>query len=155
MSAPRSVGAMVRRLTRQAVGGKAAALGALMADWRAVAVDGPALAARPMDIAFPRGKGEGGVLTLACDPADALVLQHDLDRIRDRVNRFFGHAAIARIKLVQTPIAPPKTDPPPRRTLDRTDEAEIETLLAKVDDAELRDRLRQYAERLWTRPDGA
>jgi hypothetical protein len=55
----------------------------------------------PESIKFPAGKKAGGVLTLLVDGAHAPLIQHLTPMILDRVNRFFGYAAINRIVFKQ------------------------------------------------------
>lgn len=68
----------------------------------------------PESIRFPAGKREGGVLTLAVDGAHAPMMQHVAPAIVERVNRFFGYAAVARITIRQAaaPRREPRRAPP-------------------------------------------
>ena len=50
---------------------------------------------------FPPGKKAGGALTLLVDGAHAPLIQHLTPMIVERVNRFFGYAAINRIVFRQ------------------------------------------------------
>jgi hypothetical protein len=62
----------------------------------------------PESIRFPTGSKGGGVLTLLVDGAHAPLIQHLTPMIVDKVNRFFGYAAINRIVFRQgKPPAPP------------------------------------------------
>lgn len=67
-----------------------------------------ALISAPESIRFPPGKRADGVLTLAVAGAHAPMMQHVGPTIIERVNRFFGYAAIARVNIRQGEIAPPK-----------------------------------------------
>ena len=61
----------------------------------------------PESIRFPPGKKAGGVLTLLVEGAHAPLIQHLAPMIIERVNRFFGYAAINRIVFRQgKPPAP-------------------------------------------------
>ena len=61
----------------------------------------------PESIKFPTGRKGGGVLTLLVDGAHAPLIQHLTPMIVERVNRFFGYAAIDRIVFRQgKPPAP-------------------------------------------------
>lgn len=62
----------------------------------------------PESIRFAQGKRENGVLTLAVAGAHAPMMQHVGPTIIERVNRFFGYAAIARVVIRQGAIVPPK-----------------------------------------------
>jgi hypothetical protein len=59
-----------------------------------------ATATMPDRIRWPRDGG-AGTLVIACDPALALQLSYESDRIRERLNGFFGYAAIGAIRIVQ------------------------------------------------------
>lgn len=149
MSRPRSLASLVRPVTRRAIGKQAAAVGQLMADWPALFSDGPARHAWPEALSFPRGKGAGGTLTLRVDPADAVIVQHDSERIIARVNQHLGQQAVVRLKLVQRlahgdGTAAKRTGPPP-------DIATVDDMVAGVENSELRERLRRIGIALWTR----
>ena len=61
----------------------------------------------PESIRFPQGRKAGGALTLLVEGAHAPLIQHFAPLIIERVNRFFGHAAIDRIIFRQgKPPAP-------------------------------------------------
>ena len=70
---------------------------------------GPRYAAvsQPESIRFPRGKREDGVLTLVVRGAHGPMMQHVSPEIIERVNRFFGYPAVARIVFRQGTLAAP------------------------------------------------
>jgi hypothetical protein len=61
----------------------------------------------PESIRFPVGKKSEGTLELMVEGAHATMMQHVLPEIIERVNRFFGYAAVARIKVRQSSVAKP------------------------------------------------
>jgi hypothetical protein len=63
----------------------------------------------PESIRFPPGEKSEGILQLVVVPAHAPLIQHVIPEIMDRVNRFFGYNAVARVKLRQGPVKPPPT----------------------------------------------
>jgi hypothetical protein len=66
----------------------------------------------PESIRFPPGEKADGILQLVVTPAHAPLIQHVIPEIIERVNRFFGYSAVARIKLRQGEVQAPKaTDP--------------------------------------------
>ena len=74
----------------------------------------------PESIRFPVGKKQDGVLTLTVRGAHAPMMQHIAPEIIERVNRFFGYAAIVKVAIrqgeVATPVprkAPPSLRPVP------------------------------------------
>lgn len=60
-----------------------------------------ARACAPESIRFPIGEKRDGILQLVVKPAFAPIIQHSIPEIISRVNRFFGYAAVARVKLRQ------------------------------------------------------
>jgi hypothetical protein len=90
----------------------------------------------PESIKFPAGKKAGGVLTLLVDGAHAPLIQHLTPMIVERVNRFFGYAAIDRIVFRQG--KPPAPAPRPERPQLRPVPKELGEGLREIADPELR-----------------
>lgn len=71
----------------------------------------------PEAIRFPPGEKSDGILELVVAPAHAPLIQHVIPEIMERVNRFFGYRAVARVKLRQGAVTPPAgtgpAKPPP------------------------------------------
>jgi len=61
----------------------------------------------PESIRFPPGEKSEGILQLVVLPAHAPLIQQVIPEIIERVNRFFGYRAIARVKLRQGEVKPP------------------------------------------------
>ena len=61
----------------------------------------------PEAIRFPPGEKVDGILQLVVLPAHAPLIQHVIPEIIERVNRFFGYQAVARVKLRQGVVKPP------------------------------------------------
>jgi hypothetical protein len=59
----------------------------------------------PESIRFPAGKKADGTLELIVEGAHAPMMQHVVPEIIDRVNRFFGYSAVARVKMRQGAVA--------------------------------------------------
>ena len=97
----------------------------------------------PESIKFPAGKKAGGVLTLLVDGAHAPLIQHLTPMIVDRVNRFFGYAAINRIVFRQG--KPPASAPRPERPQLRPVPKELGEGLREIADPELRSCLESLA----------
>lgn len=55
----------------------------------------------PESLRFPQGKKADGVLSITVASAHAPVVQHIIPDVIARVNRFFGYAAVARVRLTQ------------------------------------------------------
>lgn len=65
----------------------------------------------PETIRFPPGEKSDGILQLVVVPAHAPMIQHVIPEIMDRVNRFFGYNAVAKVKIRQGEVKPPVASP--------------------------------------------
>lgn len=94
-------GRLIAQPLRDAGARRGFALTRLLTDWAEIA--GPSLATRaqPLKIAYGR-EGLGATLTLLVRPAEAPLVQMQLEPLKTRVNAAYGYAAIARIHLTQT-----------------------------------------------------
>src|SRR3569833_2921637 len=68
----------------------------------------------PESIRFPVGQRSGGTLNLVVRGAHAPMMQHIAPEIVERVNRFFGYDAVARVQFRQgdVPAPAPRKAPP-------------------------------------------
>lgn len=107
--------------------------------WPEIVGERHARVCRPESIRFPMGEKSDGVLQLVVVPAHAPIIQHLVPEIVERVNRFFGYRAVARVKLRQgaMPIsavpAPTRAAPPSLKPIS----AEMGESLRDVGDPEL------------------
>jgi hypothetical protein len=85
---------------------------ALVLRWREIAGAEVARLCRPLR--FTEGP-QGGTLTLKALPGAALFLGHETRTLTDRINRYLGRPAVARLKFVQGAILPPRPAPVLRR----------------------------------------
>ncbi|HTN13994.1 MAG TPA: DUF721 domain-containing protein [Sphingomonadaceae bacterium] len=112
----------------------------------------------PESIRFPPGEKTDGILQLTVTPAHAPLIQHVIPEIIERVNRFFGYKAIARVKLRQGEVkapsalrgagkngAPPSLKPIPM---------ELGDSLRDIGDPELRTVLESLARSLGAQEEG-
>lgn len=65
----------------------------------------------PEAIRFPPGEKADGILQLVVVPAHAPLIQQVTQEIIERVNRFFGYKAVARVKLRHGAVKPPASAP--------------------------------------------
>jgi hypothetical protein len=109
---------------------------AIVSRWAEIVGERYARVSSPESIRFPTGKKAGGVLTLLVDGAHAPLIQHLTPLIVERVNRFFGHAAINRIVFRQgkPPAAPARPERPQLRPVAK----ELGEGLREIADPELR-----------------
>ena len=118
----------------------------IVSRWSEIVGGRYATVSSPESIRFPAGRKSSGVLTLLVEGAHAPLIQHLTPLIIDRVNRFFGYAAINRIVFRQgkVPAAPPK----PRRPELRPVPKELGEGLREIADAELRACLESLASQI-------
>lgn len=108
----------------------------IVSRWNEIVGDRYAKVSCPESIKFPAGKKAGGVLTLLVEGAHAPLIQHMTPMIIERVNRFFGYAAINRIVFRQG--KPPAPAPRPERPQLRPVPKELGEGLREIADPELR-----------------
>jgi len=109
---------------------------AIVSRWGEIVGERYAKASCPESIKFPAGKKAGGVLTLLVEGAHAPLIQHLTPMIVERVNRFFGYAAINRIVFKQGKIPAPAARP--QRPQLRPVPKELGEGLREIADPELR-----------------
>jgi hypothetical protein len=68
----------------------------------------------PEAIRFPPGEKSDGILQLVVSPAHAPLIQQVTPEIIERVNRFFGYKAVARVKIRQGAVKPPNVEERPK-----------------------------------------
>lgn len=82
--------------------------------WPEIVGDTHAKVCVPEAIRFPPGEKEEGILQLVVLPAHAPLIQHVIPEIIERVNRFFGYNAVARVKIRQGVVQPPRDTRKPK-----------------------------------------
>jgi hypothetical protein len=146
---PVALGELVNRVIDPVTARRGIATADLIAAWPEIA--GPLHAGwtAPEKIVWPRqtdgDETPAGLLFIKADGPRAILVQHELPQIIERVNAFFGYRAIAQARIVQGPVgraspAESAVTPP----LDEDAAREVAEKVAGVDD----DRLREALERL-------
>ena len=79
--------------------------GAIVSRWKEIVGERYARVSVPESIRFPAGKKSSGTLSLVVEGAHAPLMQHMTPMIVERVNRFFGYEAVARISFRQGRVA--------------------------------------------------
>jgi hypothetical protein len=106
--------------------------------WHEIVGERYARVSSPESIRFPPGKRSAGILHLVVEGAHAPMMQHVAPVIVERVNRFFGYEAVARVQfrqgMVQVAKARARAAPPSLRALP----AELGDSLREIADPELR-----------------
>lgn len=118
---------------------------AVVARWAEIVGEQYARYSTPEGIAFPAGKKAGGTLKVVVTGSFAPLLRHVEPQVIERVNRFFGYAAVARLALRHGDL------PTVRRRTPQAPQplgAETEATLRDIADPELRARLEGLARAL-------
>lgn len=139
------------RLTRPLLKSRSAVEATVILEWARMVDAETAANTRPEKLRFagPRDPASGrgaGTLHLLVAPGFAPVLQHSSRQVIERINRYLGWSAVARLALRQGPI--PKVAPPPRpqpRRLAPAEEREIEKATSGIADERLRSALARLA----------
>jgi hypothetical protein len=110
----------------------------------------------PESIRFAPGEKHDGILQLVVVAAHAPLIQHVIPEIVERVNRFFGYNAVARVKIRQGEVKPPpasaaKTAPPSLKPIPM----ELGESLRDIGDPELRAVLESLARSMGAAGNGA
>lgn len=120
--------------------------GAVVSRWAEIVGPRYARVSAPESIRFPAGRKAGGTLTLVVEGAHAPLMQHLGPTIIERVNRFFGYEAVARLSFRQGAV--PKAASRPVRPQPAPVPAELGEGLREIADPELRTVLESLAGRL-------
>ena len=134
---PRSVSEMLPHVGGAAFRRFGFVQSSIVSRWREIVGERYAGVSSPESIRFPPGKKSDGVLTLVVEGAHAPMMQHVTPVIMERVNRFFGYQAVARVSFRQgiVQLAKAKRKAPPSL---RPIPAELGDSLRGVADPELR-----------------
>ena len=134
---PRAAGELVADVGGQSFRRFGFVQSSIVSRWSEIVGERYAKVSSPESIRFPTGRKAGGVLTLLIDGAHAPLIQHLTPLIVERVNRFFGYAAINRIVFRQGKLPAPSAPRPQRPSL-RPVPKELGDGLREIADPELR-----------------
>ncbi|MBR2173302.1 DciA family protein [Sphingopyxis sp.] len=118
--------------------------------WREIVGDRLADVTQPAMIRFPAGQKAGGTLHLTISGAHAPMLQHVAPDIIGAVNRFFGYAAVAQVRMTHGQVTP--AAPVQQPAMLKPVPAELGDSLRDIGDPELRTVLERMAAGLATPP---
>jgi hypothetical protein len=99
----------------------------------------------PERIRWPRD-GKAATLFVRCDPSLALQFSYETDRVRERLNGYFGYPAVGAIRIVQHRIGP-EAEVSPKERPEPESPPELEKQLAGVE-GPLRESLRTLGRRV-------
>jgi hypothetical protein len=120
---------------------------AIVARWPEIVGEKYARHSAPDALSFPPGKRSGATLTIVCSGSFATMLQHVEPQIIERVNRFFGYAAVARVSLKhgELPPHPSRQDAKPQL---KPLSPELTAVLKPIGDPGLRASLEALAQQI-------
>jgi hypothetical protein len=143
---PRAAGELIGTIGGQSFRRFGFIQSSIVSRWNEIVGEKYARVSSPESIRFPAGRKSGGSLTLMVEGAHAPLIQHLAPAIIERVNRFFGYAAIDRLIFRQGRIAE-KPEPVVRASL-RPVPKELGEGLREIADPELRACLESLAARI-------
>ena len=117
-----AVGSFVAGLAGKAFAKYGFATAGLITDWAAIAGQELALYTRPERLKWPPAgvdgedapRRRGATLLLRVDAARGLDVQFRARQIIERINGYFGYAAVAELRILQAPIVTPAAASKPR-----------------------------------------
>jgi hypothetical protein len=110
----------------------------IVSRWREIVGERYAGVSSPDSIRFPPGKRSAGTLTLVVEGAHAPLMQHVAPAIIERVNRFFGYSAVARLQFRQGMVQVARARAAPALPSLEPVPAELGDSLREIADPELR-----------------
>jgi hypothetical protein len=128
----------------------------LTASWAEIVGQRYADCSLPEKIVWPRGAanaGRSGMLVVRIDGPRALLFQHELPQVIERVNATLGHATIDRIRVIQGPVQAATGTGKPVRSLDAEEESQLADLLDSVESSDLRGALERLGRGILARRD--
>jgi hypothetical protein len=133
---PRAAGELVGEIGGQSFRRFGFVQSSIVSRWAEIVGARYAKVSSPESLRFPAGKKAGGALTLLVDGAHAPLIQHLTPMIVERVNRFFGYAAVNRVVFRQG--KPPAPAARPQRPHLAAVPKELGEGLREIADPELR-----------------
>ena len=155
---PTPVGETVSALLDPVLRRKAGMTVGLLNAWPEIVGARLEAATRPEKLVWPPDAGgverafRPATLVVACEGAAALRLQHQAGEVVQRVNAFFGHRAVERLRIVQKAVVISRPDrKPPLRPLEPEERRRIGAMVERIEDSKLRAALAAYGESILRR----
>ncbi|QPC42112.1 DUF721 domain-containing protein [Kaustia mangrovi] len=139
----------------------------ILSQWPAIVGEELAAISQPERLRWPRlspleaedskarrQRKYGGTLVIRVTHGRALEVQHDTPRIMERINSYYGYAAIAELKVIQGPLArrgDRGAHPPAPPTLDAPEERALRREISDIEDDGLRKALHRLGRGVKTR----
>ena len=150
--APKPIGELMPQIGRTAFRRFGFVQSNVVTRWPEIVGPHHARVCMPEAIRFPPGEKAEGILQLVVIPAHAPLIQQVIPEIMERVNRFFGYKAVARVKIRQGEVKPIRADTPAKAPPSlRPIPMELGDSLRDIGDPELRTVLESLARSLGTK----
>ena len=122
------------------------AYGELLARWPEIVGEALAGTCEPERIKWPRNaqnspQNQGGTLVIRAAPGRGLDLQHQIHRIIEKTNQFYGYGAVTAVKIVQSHELKNKPLKSKANILDATTTEKLSAELDAIADDKLKDAL--------------
>lgn len=151
----RAVAASVAHVAGPALRKRGLAQGRLLTDWAEIVGAKLAEQSRPEKLVPAKGTDGGGTLEIRVSGPWAVEIQHLAPVLIERINRYFGYAAVGRLRLVHAPLSGKLAVPRPAAARpDPAAEAALDATLAGVEDEALREALAGLGRALLEAPPG-
>src|SRR5215467_11326778 len=149
----KAVGSFLPALTRKAFEKYGFSTAALVTDWGTIVGRELAASTAPERLKWPRAPAptdadrnpsqgrRGATLVLRVDGGRSLDVQHQARQIIERINAYFGYAAVAELRIVQAPVGAEGRATPRAPLLSRPAPHPLTAEVAQVADPLLRDAL--------------
>ena len=160
---PRLLADMIPRLTEGIFGKKNLLFGKMLAAWPEIAGADIAAQTVPLDLKFQRTAKQAesaakktpgqAILHLAVQPAYALELSYQQSLLIERINMFFGYAAIKDIRIVQNSevMNNKRVATPSKRPLTMQESEKLETMVSGVQENDLQTALKNLGKAIISR----
>lgn len=143
------------RLISKAVRAKGFAEAEVVTRWGRIVGADLSRASVPLKLVFPRGSRQGATLHVRTESAFAPILQQRAPSVIEKVNRYLGYAAVARLEVKQGPL--PKVgiqQSLQKGPLNASQKQSIKDLVGEGELSPLKQAVRNLGELVLSRPKG-